>query len=247
LTYLNHYRTALSFLTIFRFGDQKDELIDFEKAHFGFPWVGLTIGLMMSTLSLLTSQLGYHLSSAILLITLSVISGGLHLDGLCDSFDGLLSHRNKEKTLEILKDPRLGMMGAAGLFGNLLLKFTALVELHDLNWALFSALLLAPFWGRWCLRLGMIRLPYAREEGLGAYFWSRETKGFYFVTIMGCLLSLLCWTWYTPFILCVSALLPAWLFLLADKKIDGGTGDVLGAGCELTETSVLVAVAMLLL
>ena len=62
-----------------------------------------------------------------------VISGGLHLDGLADTFDALFSYRDRERTLAIMKDPRLGTSGAIGLFIVLMYEISAFVILCPIN------------------------------------------------------------------------------------------------------------------
>ena len=48
------------------------------------------------------------------------VSGGIHLDGLCDTCDALCSFGDREKRLAILKDPHVGAFGPLWLMAFLL-------------------------------------------------------------------------------------------------------------------------------
>jgi len=99
----------------------------------------------------------------LILLAWVVLTGGLHLDGLADSCDGLLATTTPEKRLDIMKDPRAGSWAVVGvvllLLGKLLLRESAPV-----------ALLIAPVAGRWMLTAAAWGYPYARSTGLGAWF-----------------------------------------------------------------------------
>ena len=70
--------------------------------------------------------------AAVLLLAIWVVlTGGLHLDGLMDTADGILSHRPREQMLEIMKDSRVGAMGVIVCVLHLLLKFSLLYTLLD--------------------------------------------------------------------------------------------------------------------
>lgn len=75
------------------------------------------------------------------------LSGGLHLDGLADTADAWIGgHADRQRTLEIMKDPRSGPIAVVVLLLVLLLKFAALVVL--LGQGAWAGLLLAPWLGR---------------------------------------------------------------------------------------------------
>lgn len=90
-----------------------------------FPLIGILIGGMMFGWLFLCDRLsvGILLRSAGCVAVPILISGGIHLDGFCDTVDALCSHQNQQKKLEILKDPRIGAFGAIGLSLFLLISF----------------------------------------------------------------------------------------------------------------------------
>src|SRR5262249_24897988 len=97
---------------------------------------------------------------------LAAVTRGLHLDGLADSFDGLLGGRDRGQRLEIMRDPRIGSFGATALALVLLLKWSALAELAaPLRW---PSLLLVPTIARFAMVGTVGAVPYARDHGLGA-------------------------------------------------------------------------------
>ena len=82
------------------------------------PLVGLVIGaiLVLAELLLLALNAPALICGAILLTIYIFLTGGLHFDGLADTCDGVFSGRTREQALEIMKDSRLGVFGALGIF-----------------------------------------------------------------------------------------------------------------------------------
>ena len=75
-----------------------------------FPLVGAAVGLIFWLVDVIGYQLGLGmvLRSALLAAVPVVVTGGIHLDGYCDTVDALASHASREKKLEILKDSSAG-------------------------------------------------------------------------------------------------------------------------------------------
>ncbi|MEE4165389.1 MAG: adenosylcobinamide-GDP ribazoletransferase, partial [Desulfocapsaceae bacterium] len=164
---------SLRFLTILPLpGSGEDDASFFDGALFFFTITGLIIGTFGALLSLLLLKLFPPLVAAgLLAVFLSLASGFLHLDGLADSCDGLLSSRPAEKCLEIMRDSRIGVMGAASLCTVLLLKTAALASVAETT--VFAAMILAPAAGRTAIIFMMALAPYARKtDGLGCRFYA---------------------------------------------------------------------------
>ncbi|MBC8078254.1 MAG: adenosylcobinamide-GDP ribazoletransferase, partial [Chloroflexales bacterium] len=135
------------------------------------PWFPLA-GAMIGALTLPAGWLGDTLwgataRAALVVVAAGVITGGLHLDGLSDTFDGVMSWRPTERKLEIMKDSRIGAMGALALVAVLLLKVVFLGAAGSEWW---RAALLAPVLGRWADCYGIFFFPAARGGGLGRTF-----------------------------------------------------------------------------
>ncbi|QSB12771.1 adenosylcobinamide-GDP ribazoletransferase [Natronosporangium hydrolyticum] len=97
-----------------------------------FPVVGALIGATWVAAGWLGYQLGGPLVAAALVLAVDlVITGALHLDGLADTADGLAAHRPPDQVREVMKDPRIGAVGAAALTTTLLLRFALLAALVE--------------------------------------------------------------------------------------------------------------------
>jgi len=209
-----------------------------------FPIIGLLIGMIAVGLSHGLWFLFPPLPAAVLMVIfLAAVSGGLHMDGFCDTADGFFSSRPRERILEIMRDSRVGAMGVMAIVFIVVLKVAAL-ELHDVK-NIGAVVLLMPLAGRCALLVQMAILPYARPAGgLATLFYTRSSK-----------LSAL---WGAGLLLGIGAIAAgaagfaaagislAVIFLFAGYcrlKIGGATGDTLGAGCELAETVVALVFA----
>jgi len=130
-----------------------------------FPLVGVLIGGLLALVGLVANRLWGDGVRAVAIVAIwGVLTAGLHLDGLSDTFDGVMSWRSPERKLEIMRDSRIGVMGALALLAVLGLK-TALLSAAG-AWTI--ALLVAPTLGRWAICYGLCRYPSARADGLGA-------------------------------------------------------------------------------
>lgn len=206
-----------------------------------FPVIGLLIGLMLWGVDTLGSLFLYkELRVLIDVLFLAVISGGLHLDGLADTADGVFSHKGKDRILEIMRDSRIGVMGALAVIFCLALKISGILGMRGEKYAVW--LLAAPALGRTGLVAGLTFLDYARKDGgLGdGYFQPGKFSYLAFAVIP----LALPFYWGPKTALIVLALfvgLTAIMLWYFKKKIGGGTGDTLGAMNEIIETAILVA------
>ncbi len=238
------FLAGLRFLTVLPISWKSDRDEHYFKASlFWFPVIGLLIGLMTAaTVFLLEPFLPRSVLTVFAIFSLSALSGFLHLDGLADSADGLLSARPKEKSLVIMRDSRTGAMGVIALIFILLIKFSALSSSPDGTFLL--VLVFMPLLGRVAILCSMAILPYARTGGgLGELFYSPVSR----YAALWALVVFLFVSLFFPFSFSlfvtglISLLLTVGLFSLwCKKKIGGATGDTLGAVCELTEAMFAV-------
>jgi len=240
---VHSFSAALRFLTIFPgLTPAKDDPEYFSGAAYYITIVGLVCGAVIGGIAHLLAQNGPLMLVAVAAaVSLSLVSGFLHLDGLADTADGFMSCRDRERSLEIMKDSRIGVMGATALVVVLLFKTAALVSLPADSLA--AMLVAAPVAGRTGIILMMSYLPYARSEGgLGTLFF--ENGSAHRVSIMSVILMVVILAVMVPqkaVMLLVVFGITLFLFrLLCMKRIGGYTGDTLGAACELVETAVLV-------
>lgn len=241
---LASFLAALRFLTIVPLAWRGEQDGHFFTASLAwFPVIGLLIGLTGAVfISGLMPFCPPPVVAVAAIVLLAAVSGCLHLDGLADSGDGLLSARPRERILEIMRDSHTGAMGVIALVIVLLGKFAALASLSGPT--LILTLIAMPLAGRCAIVLTMAILPYAREgEGLGRLFYSPASR-WAALWSLALLAAVLAWSgWRLMWPVFIAFGLTVLLFSLwCRRKIGGATGDTLGAVCELTE--LMVAVAM---
>lgn len=204
-----------------------------------FAWVGALFSLVLFASARLFSPLGDRLAAGLVVALWIAISGGLHLDGLADTVDGLSGGRgDRERALAIMRDSRIGAHGALALVVVVLLKWAALERALELS---SSAWLVAPVVARFVCTLSIARFPYARAEGLASPFVG--AVGARALAIGAVALALAC-AWLGLWALGASllgVLAVAPFVWRAQRTLGGLTGDVYGALIELTELAVLLA------
>ena len=134
-----------------------------------FPAVGLVVGGLVAAAAMGVAH-GWHsplLAGAIAVIVNALVTGGLHLDGLMDTCDGLFGGATRERALEIMGDPRVGSFGVLGGRAALMLRLLLSAGAEGPAW---QALLLAPVAGRCVQVWAVVAFPYARAEGKGKAF-----------------------------------------------------------------------------
>ncbi len=214
-----------------------------------YPAIGIVIGLILYFPLFLFPQASPLLLAAIITVLWAMITGGLHLDGLADSADGWLGGiGNKEKTLKIMKDPVVGAAGAISIVCILLLKFAVLssifqqTSLHSER-SIGAIIILAPFIGRAMILLLMLISENANPNSMANEVAEHLPKNnIAWVIAMSFLI-----VFFFSFSGLVFALVAFWLTRrLMHKRLDGYTGDTLGATVEITEVMFLIGYALLL-
>jgi adenosylcobinamide-GDP ribazoletransferase len=216
------------------------------RAAWWFPVVGLLLGVGLAGVLVALHTLFPPLVAAVLLVAVwKAVTGGIHLDGLADSLDGLAG-RDPARRLAIMRDSRIGVFGAIGLILCLLLVVAALADLSGS--VRVRLLVLAPVVGRVApLLVGGWLRPATPGQGLGAAFaaglsrWAGPLSGLAGLALGGALLGP--WGAVIAGVAWILAILWAWF---AARRLGGLTGDVLGAVVELAELGVLLAGAALI-
>ena len=169
-----------------------------------------------------------------------LLTGALHEDGLSDTFDALGARGSRERTLQILRDSRIGAYGASALVTALGLRWTMLASLAPWEGAL--ALVLAHAIGRATMVVAAATSRATRTDGLGSQFAGAEQRldAACCVAVPLALSLLASWA---GFLALPVGILAGWLILFhAERRIGGYTGDVLGAvgiAAELGALTVL--------
>ncbi len=209
-----------------------------------FPLVGLFLGAAAAALYAVTGLVSDSLVRDFLpLAFLVLVTGNLHGDGLMDSADGLLSGRPIDRTLEIMKDSRVGSHGVTAGFLSLLAKIVFLRALAP--GPALTALVLAPVIGRWSQVHAAANCPYVRPRGTGVFTTHLGRREVITASALTLAASLVTLGW-SGIVLVGSAFLgtnAAERYL--KKKLGGVTGDTLGALNECVEILVFAVILAL--
>ena len=212
-----------------------------------YPFVGILLGgLLALTDVLLAHWLAGEVVAALLMLLLVGVTRGLHQDGLADTLDGLAGGRTPADRLTIMRDPRIGAIGATGLFLSLILRYSALVSIPD---ALrFAVLLCMPAMGRWGMVVGAYGASYARAEGGLAAPFLLHLSARHLLAATGVVMCLMIWSFGAAAALaalCVAGLFSRLTTIFCRRCFGGITGDTLGATNELVEVSFLLLLPLL--
>lgn len=237
---------ALQFLTIIPVKVKYVDERKIAKAMIYFPLIGLLLGLALIAINNLLLNLNFpgFPTNIILVISLIALTGGIHLDGLADTADALLSRKGKEEMLAIMRDSHIGVMGVLSLISIILLKIAFLSSISiPLK---ITSLLLMCILSRWSLVLTMFLFPYARQEGKAKVFMQGiNLKILILSTIIALAFSFAIWRIKGILVLLIITMSSFILGKFINSKIGGITGDTLGAINELLEIVTLVTISIM--
>ncbi len=243
----------MTFLTIFpasRGIDTREDRgpRDISNSRAFYPAVGLLIGLLLVGVEEGSSRIfSEHLTAALLVATLVIITRALHLDGLMDVFDGIFGSFTPERRLEIMRDSRVGAFGVVGGVTILLLKYGALVALLTIpepgkEWVF----LLFPSLSRWGMVMLLGAFPYVRTQGLGSPFHQGGIWVSTAIAKVSMLAACFLLGGFAGLGLFFGVVILAWWMGWAMAKSLGGlSGDTYGAANEVIETTVIIVATAL--
>ena len=207
------------------------------------PLIGLFIGGILALLYKgLMCVFPASVTAVFLVVSYLLLTGGLHFDGLGDTFDGVFSNRPREKVLEIMHDSRIGTNAALVMVSVVLIDAVFFVNFsQDI---MVKTLILMPAAGRIGCLIGAGFSRYARsDQSLGKPFVDYCTKK---EVLIGLII------YFTGFFITagkefmlISPVPIITSFVLTryfSRKIGGVTGDILGAICELNQVLFLVLI-----
>ncbi len=238
---MKNLRGAFSLLTVLPLGGDGD--ID-ERVGLFFPVVGLVYGLVVSGWMVVGRWL--HVPPVLVVMGMVVfpwlLNGGLHFDGWCDCWDGFGVQGDRAKRLEVMKDSRIGAFGLFGGVFLLLFRYSVYPLVVDgwrvvwFSWVLSRVAMVWQAWGA----------VYPRTRGTGGLLVGRVSHGLVgLVVVQVGMLGVVVWWlgggWRVGVAFGLAILATAGLRWLANRRIGGVTGDVLGATAELVEVVSLLA------
>jgi len=227
---------ALEFLTPLRLRrvQQHDDDV-FARALGWYPLVGLGIGLALLLVDrLLERLLPAAPTAAIEVALLALLSGGLHLDGVADTADGMAFQGERAERLGVMSEGNTGPAGVMALVIVLLATWAALVSLAPP--ARSAGLLLVPALARWTVVPVALLFRPARPRGLGhlmhGALWPVAGPLATAIAVAAALVLL------GPgglALLAVAGVAAVLLAAAASRVLDGVTGDVFGAAIEIAQ------------
>lgn len=236
---------AVAFLTRLPVGSRVFGAKDVARSERWFPLVGALLGSISAGVLWLSMRVFPPAVCAMFVVGVAAwITGAMHLDGVADTADGFGGGRTREDTLRIMRDHAIGSYGAAALILILAFKAVSIASIAAGRIA-FPAVLLAPILGRWAAVLLSATRPYARPlEHDSAVSVGSPTRlvgrnevivatvtALGFAAAFGVRGAIAC--------ACVAAVVAIW-GTYCQRRIDGITGDTIGAAIEISECAVLL-------
>ena len=207
-----------------------------------YPVVGLLLGGVLAlTAWLLSGVVARVVLDALLIVLLVAVTRGLHQDGLADTLDGWAGGRTPAERLVIMRDGRIGAIGATGLILALGLRYAGLAALPELD--RLPILLCMPAVGRWAMVVGAVAVPYARAEGGLAESFLQNLKTRHVLIATLCLAAALVFAMGpvgAVVSLSVTALVARAVSAHSRRLCGGVTGDQMGATNEVAEVLFLI-------
>ncbi|MFN4119513.1 adenosylcobinamide-GDP ribazoletransferase [Acidovorax sp.] len=264
-SFLRHYLLAVQFFTRIPVTGRLAEWVGFSPAMLRasaahFPGVGWLAALLAAGvyaalhLALAPNALAPVVAAAFCTIATVLMTGGFHEDGLADVADGLGGSADRERALDIMKDSRIGAFGAMALVLALLAKVSLLGALgaHSLAAAaaaLAGAHVVSRFWPLLIVR----SLPHvgdtarSKSKPLADQITGRALVAAAF----WCFLPLaLVWQALPAMFLVASVLtsagVAAWMGRWFARRLQGFTGDCLGATQQVSEIGFYLGAALAL-
>lgn len=261
--FIRHYLLAVQFFTRIPVTGRLAQWVGFSPAMLRasaahFPGVGWLVAVWACAVAAICSWLWGHLPygplvAAVLSTAATVwLTGAFHEDGLADVADGLGGSADKTRALDIMKDSRIGAYGAIALVLALLTKVAllALLGAHSLT-ALLTALGAGHVWSRWCPLVLVRSLPHVGDTA------TSKSKPLADQLSNNALVAALLWC-FVPLALAVfaqgaiftgvavacSLLALVWMRRLLVRRIQGFTGDGLGATQQLCEIAFYLGAAL---
>ena len=218
-----------------------------KEAMWAFPFIGLIVGAAAATVGSTAIWFGVPpLIAAILTVAGAIfLTGALHEDGLADMADGFGAGGTATHISSIMKDSQIGTYGAVSLVLIIGLRVSLLAELSDSAQGLGISFILACMFGRGMAVILCSLFPVSTFASLGQAAASPPSSA----------VAISCAFWLIPlwFILgptgiiaiCLGGLAMVWTGRQTSAKLNGITGDTIGASILLSETGFLLGLIIL--
>ena len=242
------FLAALTLLTLIRVPlPRATTARDHGAAVAWYPLVGYLLGGVLALMSagLRHTALSPFVIAVLLVATIVLLTGFLHLDGLIDMCDAVFVQRTRAERLEIARDPRAGAFGVIAVVLLVILKVALLAG--PLTTPRSWVILCVPALARFVMAGAVVLLPHAHDPtGLGGAVkehvlpWALPVAALVALAPAFVLLR-----WDAVAMLAGASIAGALVAFLALRRLGGTTGDVYGSICECAEVGALLAAALL--
>jgi len=234
---------AIGFLTIIpmpSFNQEKPS--DVGRCLSFFPIIGLALGaILLLIYYLLSFVFSSQVNFIIVIIAQVILTGAHHIDGVADTFDGLVSGKSRRQRLAIMSDNKVGAFGITALALTFILKFAAL----NTNPMVVQTLLIMPVMSRWMMVSAMFTAPAARKSGMGyAFKQGATTARFIAATAISAIIAFLVFSWQGLMLLLLVWIAASLIALIFRWRFGGLTGDNYGAINEITEVLTVLLIVV---
>lgn len=239
--WMRRIAVAFAFMTRLPVPEVEPRDGDLRHASVMFPLVGLAVATLgVAARALVEPLWGSGAGTVAGVLTVVAATGAFHEDGLADSADGVWGGWGPEQRLAIMRDSRLGTYGTIALLAVFAMRFALLVPVSLSTFA--AAMVSGHVLGR-ASALAMVRLAPAVPGSSGAAMAGRVGSGSMAVAVSLTLAPVIVVAGVVavPLLLvaAVMTLGAAWLFR---RRLDGVTGDALGATTVVVELSAIATV-----
>ena len=267
MSFLRHYLLAVQFFTRIPITGRLADWVGFSPAMLRasaghFPGVGWLVGAVAAVVYgvlavLLPDTTVTPLVAAVLSTVATVLlTGGFHEDGLADVADGLGGSYDRDRALEIMKDSRVGAFGAMALCLALLAKVALVALLGSMNDDLLlicSAMFAGHVVSRTLPLLLIYWLPHVGDQGASKSKPLADNISFssLLTAFLWCFMAIALVLWAqeaTNLIAACSFSFIALLYMhrLFKRRLQGFTGDCLGATQQVCEIAFYLGLAIAL-
>lgn len=237
---LGPLRAAVSYLTLVPVGFAPIPEGDLARGTAWFPVVGAAIGGMTALVGWATAAVLPVPVAALLAVAAgALLTGALHLDGLADTADGY-GGRTRERALAIMRDHAVGTYGLVAIVVDLGLRAAAISAALGRPRGLLLLVAAGAVARSAAATLGIL-LPNARAEGGQASLLAGAGRGrAAVVATIGLVIAVLAGGWRGLLAGVVAAGLTGLWGWHCRRRLDGVTGDTLGAASEACEVAALL-------
>lgn len=210
------------------------------RAVWAYPLIGAALGAAALAMAQVALWIGLPvpLAAGLAIATLLALSGAMHEDGLADVADGFWGAQETARRLEIMRDSQIGSYGTLALILGVGLRWSAYAAALML---IPLAVIAAAAVSRAMMAWPMARLPHARSDGLARSVGKVSAPTAAMTVLIGTVITVaLCGI--GALVAVLAALIATGLVMvIANRKIGGQTGDVLGCVQQVSEIAILIA------